>query len=369
VAYAPTTTTRTAPRRPRDDDVNTLRLGLIGVGYWGPHYARLAAELGETQLVAACDISQDAIELIRTRYPGVRTSRDPADVIEANDVDAVIVSTPTSTHYTLSLAALEHGKHVLCEKPLAMTTGECDELIAAADRAGLVLSVGHTFIFNPGIRMMRELIADGEVGRVLYCHTIRTGLGPIRTDVNALWDLAPHDLSILFYLIDSNPVAALATGQAFLRKGFEDVAFLHVDFESGAMGAAHVSWLDPHKVRRVTVVGDRRMIVFDDVEPVEKVKVFDRGASYEATSDEGRGADFEYFKALIRDGDIYAPKVPGTEPLRVQLAHFADCCLHGAVPEADGASARRVVSLLETATASLRAGGMPMPLEPAPLGR
>ena len=346
-----------------------LRLGLLGVGYWGPHYARLAAELPETQLVAACDISSRAIELISTRYPTVRTSRDPADVLEADDVDAVIVSTPTGTHYSLSLAALENGKHVLCEKPLAMTTGECDELIAAAEKAGLVLSVGHTFIFNPGIRLMRELIADGEVGRVLYCHTIRTGLGPIRSDVNALWDLAPHDLSILFYLIDADPVSALATGQAFLRDGFEDVAFLHVAFEGGAMGAAHVSWLDPYKVRRVTVVGDRRMIVFDDVEPVEKVKVFDRGASYETPSDAGRGADFDYFKALIRDGDIYAPKVDGTEPLRAQLAHFADCCLNGNTPETDGLSGRRVVSVLETATASLRAGGMPMPLESASVAR
>jgi predicted dehydrogenase len=343
--------------------VNVLRLGLLGLGYWGPHYARLAAELADTRLIVACDLSHDAIELVRTRYPGVRTTRDPADVIHADDVDAVIVSTPTSTHFSLTLAALESGKHVLCEKPLAMTARECDELIAAAEKADRVLSVGHTFIFNPGIRMMRELIADGEVGRILYCDTVRTGLGPIRNDVNALWDLAPHDLSILLYLIDHDPVGALATGQAFLRDGFEDVAYVHVDFDGGAMGTAHVSWLNPHKVRRVTVVGDQRMIVFDDLEPVEKVKVFDRGASYEAPSDEGRGADFGYFKALIRDGDIYAPKVPGTEPLRVQLEHFADCCLRGTPPETDGIAARRVVSLLETATASLQAGGLPMRID------
>jgi predicted dehydrogenase len=369
VAYAPTSQALTAPKQSRDGAAKVLRLGLLGLGYWGPHYARLAAELAGTQLVVACDLSQDAIELVRTRYPGVRTTRDPADVIQADDVDAVVVSTPTSTHFSLTLAALESGKHVLCEKPLAMTTRECDELIDAAEKADRVLAVGHTFIFNPGIRMMRELIADGEVGRVLYCNTVRTGLGPIRSDVNALWDLAPHDLSILLYLIDNDPVRTLATGQAFLREGFEDVAYVHVDFEGGAMGTAHVSWLNPHKVRRVTVVGDRRMIVFDDLEPVEKVKVFDRGASYDAPSDEGRGADFGYFKALIRDGDIYAPKVPGTEPLRAQLEHFAECCLRGAEPETDGAAARRVVSLLETATTSLRAGGMPMPVESAHLQR
>ena len=346
-----------------------LRLGLLGVGYWGPHYARVAGELAETELVAACDISADAIGLIQTRYPNVRASRDPTDVIEADDIDAIIVSTPTSTHHSLSLASLENGKHVLCEKPLAMTTRECDELIAAAEGAGRVLLVGHTFVFNPGIRMMRELIADGEVGRVLYCHTVRTGLGPIRSDVNALWDLAPHDLSILLYLLDAEPVSALATGQAFLRDGVEDVAFLHVRFEGGTLGAAHVSWLDPYKVRRVTVVGDRRMIVFDDVEPVEKLKVFDRGASYEAASDASRGEDFGYFKALIRDGDILAPKVPAAEPLKEQLSHFADCCLRGAAPETDGPSGRRVVSVLEAATASLRAGGTPMRLEAAQLAR
>jgi predicted dehydrogenase len=350
-------------------DPGVLRLGLLGAGYWGPHYARLAGELPEAELVAACDVSEEAIGLIRTRYRDVRTSRNPGELINASDVDAVIVATPTSTHYSLTLQALQSGKHVLCEKPLAMTTAECDELIETAGSAGRVLCVGHTFIFNPGIRMMRELISNGEIGRVLYSHTVRTGLGPIRSDVNALWDLASHDLSILFYLIDSEPVSTLATGHAFLRDGFEDVAFLHVGFAGGAMGAAHVSWLDPYKVRRVTVVGDRRMIVFDDVEPVEKVKVFDRGASYEAASDEGRGADYGYFKALIREGDILAPKVPATEPLKAQLAHFADCCLRGGAPETDGPSGRLVVSVLEAATASLRAGGMPIPLEstlPAP---
>jgi predicted dehydrogenase len=363
VAYAPATRTQAARERSRGGGLSGLRLGLLGLGYWGPHYARLASELAETQLVVACDISHNAIELVRTRYPGVRTTREPDDVIHADDVDAVIVSTPTSTHFPLALAALESGKHVLCEKPLAMSVRECDQLIAAAEKADRVLSVGHTFIFNPGIRMMRELIADGEVGRILYCDTVRTGLGPIRSDVNALWDLAPHDLSILLYLIEQDPVGALATGQAFLREGFEDVAYVHVDFDGGAMGTAHVSWLNPHKVRRVTVVGDRRMIVFDDLEPVEKVKVFDRGASYEAASDEGRGVDFGYFKALIRDGDIHAPKVPGTEPLRTQLEHFADCCLRGTLPETDGAAARRVVSLLETATTSLQAGGLPMRID------
>jgi predicted dehydrogenase len=226
-----------------------------------------------------------------------------------------------------------------------------------------VLFVGHTFIFNPAVRMMRELIAAGEVGRLLYCHSVRTALGPIRTDVNALWDLAPHDLSILFYLIGQEPVSALATGQAFLRQGLEDVAYVHFSFERGAMATTHVSWLDPYKVRRVTVVGDRRMLVFDDVASDEKLKVFDRGASYEAVSEAARGAEFGEFKALIRDGDIRVPKVLAAEPLKEQVAHFVECCAAGATPETDGLAGRRVVAVLGAATESLRAGGAPVELK------
>jgi predicted dehydrogenase len=340
----------------------SLRFSVIGLGYWGPHYTRVLGELGETELVYACDVSEQATSLVRNRYPRVRVTRDPVEAIESNDVDAVVVATPTSTHHPLALAALRAGKHVLCEKPLATTAAECDELIEAAQESERVLMVGHTFIFNPAVRMMRHLIAEGEVGRVLYCHTARTGLGPIRSDVNALWDLAPHDLSILFYLIGFEPISATATGQAYLRDGCEDVAFMNLAFEGGTIGAVHVSWLDPYKVRKVTVVGDRRMIVFDDVASDEKLKVFDRGASYETVSDASRGADFGEFKALIRDGDIYVPKVPPNEPLKEQVSHFVECCVNGATPETDGVAGRRVIATLEAATTSLRSGGNPIEL-------
>jgi predicted dehydrogenase len=346
-----------------------LSVGLIGLGYWGPNHARVLSEMRETQLVAAADVSETATAFMHARYPSVRTTLDPHDVIEASDIDAVVVATPTSTHYSLTLAALESGKHVLCEKPLATSTTECDELIAAAERSGRVLSVGHTFIFNPAVRMMREFIDAGEVGQVLYCHTARTGLGPIRSDVNALWDLAPHDLSILLYLIDDEPVSTLATGRAILRDDYEDVVFVHLDFEEGTIGAAHLSWLDPYKVRKVTVVGDRRMIVFDDVATDEKLKVFDRGASYEAVSDAARGADFAEFRAQIRDGDIIVPKVPAAEPLKEQMLRFVECCTSGASSEADGVAGRRVVATLEAATRSLRSEGMRVELTAEPVSR
>ena len=346
-----------------------LRVGLIGLGYWGPNHARVLSELPETELVVAADVSDKALQFVRGRYPGVRTTLDPSEVIEAPDIDAVVIATPTSSHHSLTLAALEAGKHVLCEKPLATSTAECDELIAAAERTGRVLFVGHTFIFNPAVRMMRELIDAGEVGNVLYCHTARTGLGPIRSDVNALWDLAPHDLSILFYLIDDEPISTLTTGQAILGNNREDVVFVHLSFEEGTIAAAHVSWLDPYKVRKVTVVGDRRMIVFDDVAVDEKLKVFDRGVSYEAVSDAARGADFAEFRAQIRDGDIIVPKVPAGEPLKEEMLHFAECCVSGGAPETDGIAGRRVVAALEAATRSLRSDGTRVELAPVPLAR
>lgn len=339
-----------------------LRIALIGLGYWGPNYARVCTELPETQLVAACDTSDEGVAIVRARYPGVRTTRDPSHIIEAKDIDAVIIATPTSTHYALTRAVLDAGKHVLCEKPLAGTTAECDDLIAAAVGVQKILFVGHTFIFNPAVRQMRELVASGQIGRVLYCHAARTGLGPIRKDVNVLWDLAPHDLSILLYLMDEEPVTVWATGQAFLQEGCEDVAFVHLGFRSGAIAAAHLSWLDPYKVRRVTVVGDERMVVFDDVAPDEKLKVFDRGASYEAPSEESRGAGFGEFKTVIRDGDIHIPKVPAREPLKDQVAHFAECCLSGLRPETDGHAGRRVVAALEAATEALRTNGLRHPI-------
>jgi predicted dehydrogenase len=339
-----------------------LRIGLVGLGYWGPNYARVVTELPEAELVAACDISEQALGLIRSRYPSVYATRDFSDLLNSPDVDALIIATPQVTHFGLTEAALEAGKHVLCEKPLATTTSECDLLISAADRNERILFVGHTFVYNPAVRQMRDLIEAGEVGRVLYCHAARTGLGPIRQDVNALWDLAPHDLSILFFLMGREPVSVSAAGQAFLQDGWEDVAFLQLRFDDGALAAAHVSWLDPYKTRRVTVVGDRRMLVFDDVAADEKLKIYDRGASYEAVSQAARGTDFGEYKAQIRDGEIRSPKVSPAEPLKDQVAHFISCCHTGARPETDGIAGRRVVAVLEAATDSMRAGGTPVEL-------
>ena len=337
-----------------------LRVALIGLGYWGPNYARVVGESPDTKLAAICDRDEGALDLARSRFPGVRTTSDVEDIYESVDVDAVIVATPTSTHRDVALGALRARKDVLCEKPLATTTAECDELIGAAADHGRVLFTGHTFLFNPAVIRMRSLLDEGVLGRLVYAHAARTGLGPIRQDVNALWDLAPHDLAILFFLFGSEPVSVSATGQSFLRPGVEDVVFAQLRFEDGGLAGIHVSWLDPYKVRRVTAVGDQRMVVFDDVALDEKLKVFDKGASYDAVSESARGTEFGEYRAVIRDGDIVIPKVAAREPLKEQVQAFARACLTRERPLTDGANGRRVVAVLEAATESLRSGGAPV---------
>jgi predicted dehydrogenase len=337
-----------------------IRFGVIGLGYWGPNYVRVIAELPDAQLVAICDSSAEAVSFMHARTGEVRATSDPTDVFAADDVDAVVVATPTITHAPLSLAALEAGKHVLCEKPLAATVAECDALIDAAERAGLILFVGHTFLFNPAVQRMRGLVEEGRLGGLLYANAVRTGLGPIRQDVNVLWDLAPHDLSILFHLFGEEPVTVSASGQSFLRDDVEDVVFAQLRFMSGAIAGLHVSWLDPYKVRRLTMVGEKRMVVFDDVAVDEKLKIFDKGATYETLSESARGTEFGEYRAVIRDGDITIPKVPPHEPLKEQVADFVACCLSGRQPLTDGNAGRSVVAVLEAATESLRSGGTPI---------
>ena len=343
-----------------------LRIGLIGLGYWWPNYARVVSELPGAELVAVCDSSAEALEFMRSRLAGVRSTTDPAELFGSADIDAVIVATPTWTHAQLALEALSAGKHVLCEKPLAQSVEECDLLIAEAERVGKILFVGHTFLFNPAVRRLHELVQGGSIGRLLYAHTARTGLGPVRQDVNALWDLAPHDLAILFHLFAQEPVSVSARGQSFLREGVEDVVFAQLAFDGGALAGIHVSWLDPYKVRRVTAVGDQKMVVFDDVAVDEKLRVFDKGASYETVSESARGTEFGEYRALIRDGDITIPKIPSQEPLKEQVAEFVRCCATGDRPLTDGLAGRRVVAVLEAATESLQRDGAPVEIEPRP---
>jgi predicted dehydrogenase len=336
------------------------QIALIGVGYWGPNYARVISELPEARLAWACDRDDAKLDVVRQRWPVAATTTDVERVLGDDSVGAVVISTPTSLHAELTERALEAGKHVLCEKPLALTGAECSHLGEVAERAGRVLMVGHTFIFNPAVRRMRQLIDDGEIGDLLYCHATRTGLGPIRQDVNALWDLAPHDISILLALTSAAPVEVTAMGESYLRDGNEDVVFVNVRLENRIIARIHLSWLDPYKVRNMTVIGDRRMIRYDDIAADDKLRVFDKGASYESPSAEARGTDYGQYRAIVREGDIVIPRISAAEPLKEQMRHFIECCQTGATPETDAHAARRVVEVLEAASASLEEGGAPV---------
>src|SRR3954470_21900746 len=324
---------------------SVLRIGLIGVGYWGPNYARVIAETPDAELVWACDRVEENLKIVHAH--GRQLTTDPAEVLGADSVDAVVVATPTRTHAELTSAALEAGKHVLCEKPLATSVADCEQLAERAQAADRVLMVGHTFLFNPAFRKLRELVVAGEAGDTLYCHTTRTGLGPVRQDVNALWDLAPHDVSMLLAVTERPVESVTATGAAYLHPDTEDVVFANLRMAGGAIAGVHVSWLDPYKVRNLTVIGTRKMLVFNDIYTDEKLRVFDKGASYDAPSERARGAEYGEYRAVLRDGDIVIPKVAPREPLKEQVAHFVECCRTRATPLADVRHAESVVAVLE----------------------
>src|SRR4051794_1766511 len=344
---------------PNDETVGSvLRIGLIGVGYWGPNYARVIAETPDAELLWACDRIEGNLKIVQAH--GLQLTTDPAEVLGDDRVDAVVVATPTRTHVELTTAALAAGKHVLCEKPLATSVASCEQLAERAAAAGRVLMVGHTFLFNPAFKKMRELVAGGEAGETLYCHTTRTGLGPVRQDVNALWDLAPHDVSMLLALTQRQVESVTATGAAYLRSDTEDVVFANLQMAGGTIAGVHVSWLDPYKVRNVTVIGTRNMLVFNDIYTDEKLRVFDKGASYDAPSEQARGAEYGEYRAVLRDGDIVIPKVEAREPLKEQVAHFVECCATGATPISDVQPSRTVVAVLEAASRSLADGGAPV---------
>src|SRR5579859_1878793 len=298
-----------------------LRVGLIGFGLWGPHYARILAGTMTTARLAACaEPAAARLAAFDRMYPGARAYADYKRMLRDGDLDAVIVATPTSTHREVVGHCLSNGVHVLVEKPLAGTVADAEALAALEKGTGRVLMVGHTFLFNPAVRAIKGYIDQGLLGEIRYLYFQRTGLGPIRQDVNALWDLAPHDFSMLRYWLEADPIDLVARGQAYLKSGTEDVVFVTLNYPDRVLASVHVSWLDPVKTRRVTVVGDKKMVVFDDTHATEKLRIYDRGADYQP-----RDGEFAGFMAAVRDGDIVIPRIDPGEPLREQLAHFVQC--------------------------------------------
>lgn len=338
-----------------------IRVAVIGFGYWGPNLARNFRECPSTSVTVIADPSAPRRADAERRYPGVRTVASADEAIGAPDVDAVVIATPVATHFALAMAALRAGKHVLVEKPMAATVAEAEALVAEAKTRGLTLMVDHTFVYTPAVRRIRQLIEDGEVGDIYYYDSVRINLGLFQHDVNVLWDLAVHDLSIMDFLLGQVPVSVSATGMSHVPGKPEDVAYLTMFFEGSLLAHVHASWLAPVKVRRTLIGGSRRMIVFDDLEASEKVKVYDRGISVDANPE-------DRYQVLVgyRTGDMWAPHLPVGEALQREVAHFAECIERGLTPLTDGVAGLRVVRLLESASASLGARGVPVPCPGVP---
>jgi predicted dehydrogenase len=333
-----------------------LKIGVIGYGYWGPKLVRNFQEIPSTQVAVVADRDTTRLNCARTADPSVAVTSDYRDLLRS-DIDAVVIATPVSTHARLALECLEHGKHVLIEKPLARNRAEGQALVDAAAARGLILMVGHTFEYNPAVEMLRELVMSGEIGRVYYVHASRTNLGIFQKDVNVLWDLAPHDISILLYVLGLEPLSVSACGEAYVQPSIHDVARLTVNFAEQVQAHVLVSWLDPCKVRRITVVGDKKMVVYDDLEMLEKIKIYDKGVELPAHTD-----NYGEFQLSYHYGNITIPRVPLHEPLKIECAHFADCILYNQPPRSDGQVGLKVVKILETAEKSLLNGGMREPI-------
>jgi predicted dehydrogenase len=329
-----------------------VRVAAVGCGYWGPNVIRNLDAVPGLELVAVCDADPSRLQPVAARYPAAGATTRVDDILDDPAIDAVYLATPVSTHYELTRRALSRGKHVLIEKPLATTIERAEALAELADSNGLTLMVGHTFVFSPPVRKVKELLDGGRIGPIYYVETTRVNLGLFQKDVSVLWDLGPHDISILVYWLGEVPTHVSARGRSYLGEALEDVAFLTLEFPSGILAQVQISWLAPSKLRRTSIVGRQRMIVYDDLEPVEKVKVFDRGVDRQPAS-------FGEFQLTYRSGDILSPRLDTTEPLYLECEHFLHCIQTGQTPDTDSRSAVDVVRVIQAAERSLRIGGAP----------
>ena len=329
-----------------------MNFGLIGYGYWGPNLLRNFAEIPGAKAVAVADLDSKKLESVSRRYPWVKTTTDFREVITDTSVDVVAIATPVSTHFELGMAALKAGKHVWMEKPLAETSFQARKLMDDADRRKRSLFVDHTFIYTGAVRKMGEILRSGELGRVYYYDSVRVNLGLFQRDVNVISDLAVHDFSILDYLLGEHPAAVSASGANHFPGTPENLAYVTLFYDSGIIAHVSVSWLAPVKVRQIRIGGSKQMIIYDDLEPDEKVKVYDKGVSF---TDDPR--QIHEMRVGYRTGDMHAPKLEMTEALRSGGEHFVDCIEHGKVPQTDAALGLRVVELIEAATSSMRGKG------------
>lgn len=333
-----------------------ITVGVIGCGYWGPNLVRNFTENERSQLLWMCDTNAERLAHLGRRYPFAQTAIDYRKLLADARLDAVVIATPVATHYSFAKAALEAGKHVLIEKPFTTSVREAEELTELAERRGLTLMVDHTFVYTGAIRKIKEIVRGGELGDLLYFDSVRINLGLFQSDINVVWDLAPHDLSIMDFLVERRPVALTATGSCHVEANIENIAYLLLKFDDSFIAHFHFNWLSPVKIRRTLIAGSRKMIVYDDIEPTEKVRVYDKGVV--ASRSGGDGTE-EKYQTLVsyRTGDVWVPKLDTTEALRYVAAEFLDAIEKARAPLTDGHAGWRVVRLLEAAQRSIEGGG------------
>jgi len=324
-----------------------ITLGQVGLGYWGPNLLRNFQRLPEARIKAVCDLDERALARAREQYPRLICTTRPEDLFLDPEIDAVIVTTSAGTHFPVAQAALEAGKDVFVEKPIALKVEEAEKMVHIAGASGLILMVGHLLLYHPAVTHLKEMVDEGKLGDIYYVYTERRNLGKVRQDENAMWSLAPHDISVALHLLGEMPVMVAAQGQAYLQPDLEDTVFFTLRFADGRLVHSHVSWLDPHKVRRLTVVGSQQMAVFDDVEPAEKLRIYDKGVD--------RTPEYSsYGDALtLRFGDIYVPNIEMREPLRLECQHFLDCVEQREQPLSDGQNGLQVLRILDALQQSL----------------
>jgi len=327
-----------------------LNMGVIGYGYWGPNIVRNFSSVDGIQVVAVCDSSPDMLKKARKTYPALEVSTDPASILESTNIDAVAVITPVFTHFDLARKALENGKHVFVEKPFTFTVQQAEELVELADRKGLKIMVDHTFLFTGAVKKIKELMDEGALGKLYYYDSMRVNLGLFQHDVNVVWDLAPHDFSVMDYLIQEKPVALSATGEVHYN-GFEDIAYVTVYCEQNVIAHFNVNWLSPVKIRTTLLGGDKKMLLWNDLEADEKLKIYDKGV--EVTNREN------VYELLVsyRSGDAWIPRIDQVEALKLEANYFVDCVTNDKTPINDGHAGLRIVKMLEAANESLKGKG------------
>lgn len=338
----------------------TVSVGLVGLGYWGPNLARNLLRSPNAELRWLCDLSTDLHDKHRPGFPDVKFTTDLEDLLGDDSLDAIVIASPVPTHHKLGMLALGAGKHTFIEKPLALTAGDAKELVDEAAARGVKLMVGHLLEYHPAVLRMRDMIESGELGDVLYAYSNRLNLGQFRRDENALWSLGVHDVATLMFLLGDTPIEVGARGESYVHDGVEDVVFGDMKFAGGTMAHIHLSWLDPHKVRRLTVVGSQQMAVFDDMEADRKLTIYDKGFTRD-TAAEGSGSWGEY--VTKREGDIHIPRLPADEPLRIEVEHFLSAITDDTTPRSDGHEGLNVVRVLEAMQHSLEHSGAPVQLE------